>query len=253
MNTSETTQLKLVVDADSILYTACYGSQLVNRKDGPVYTEEAILESFNIEKAYMLFCYTVAGISAAVYKEKEQTVDTEIIFSPKKVFRHKLSSIYKANRKPSTIVGIADLKMLVQERIGATQVDDMEADDIVISRAYEEENVVIACIDKDIYTHSPVDCFNYKKWLWVEKLPQEIIERNYWHQALMGDPTDGIKGAKGVGDVKAAKLVDSPWFDWDTYRMQFESEELAVLSMQLVRLDQYKKGELELWTNTKTQ
>ena len=84
-------------------------------------------------------------------------------------------------------------------------------------------------------------------------LPQEIIERNYWHQALMGDSTDGIKGAKGVGDVKAAKLVDSPWFDWDTYCMQFASHEEAVLSMQLVRLDQYKKGELELWTNTKTQ
>jgi len=235
-------EVNLVIDADSILYTSCYRNQDIEK------------QHWFPELAYKDFCSTVSNIESAVYKQydlqKTDKLNTEIIFSPKKTFRHDLTNSYKANRKPTFIVGIKELKQMVSIRLGMTQIDNMEADDIVITRAYEKENVVIACIDKDIYTHSPVDCFNYKKWEWTEGLSEEQIDTNYWIQALMGDSTDGIKGAKGIGPKTAEKIVYSiDGFDYDKYVSYFDSEEDAVLSMRLVRLDQYKNNKLKLWEN----
>jgi len=125
----------------------------------------------------------------------------------------------------------------------------IEADDIVITRAYEEENVYIACIDKDIFTHSPVECFNYNKWEWTDAVSPEDIENEYYYQAIMGDSTDGITGAKGIGKKGAENIVYNGFAqmtDQDFIEV-FESEEEAILNMRLVRMDQFKKGELVLW------
>lgn len=235
----------LAIDADSILYTSCYRNQ-----------DNELMHWFP-ELAYKDFCTTISNIESALYRQynldQKDRIKTEIVFSPKKTFRHDLTETYKSNRKPTLIKGISELKQLVSIRLGMTQVENLEADDIVITRAYEEENVVIACIDKDIYTHSPVDCFNYKKWEWIPGKDQQEIEDNYWIQAMLGDSTDGIEGAKGIGQKTAPKIVYSiDGFDYDTYVSKFESEEAAILAMRLVRLDQYstKKG-ITLWENSK--
>lgn len=231
----------LVIDADSLLYTSCYRHQL---DDG-----------CKLELAYMDFVGTIYNIKSAMWKQldlqKDDELDFHIVFSPKHTFRHELTDTYKANRPPTTIIGISQLKRMVKDRIGAIEVALMEADDIVITMAYEMDNVVIACIDKDIYTHSPVMCFNYKRWEWIGALSQEEIEDNYWIQALEGDSTDGIKGAKGVGIKGAEELVYDMFepFTYEKYVDKFDSEDHAILSMRLVRMDQYKKGELVLWQN----
>ncbi len=235
----------LVIDADSMLYQCCYRHQ-----------DEYEERKFCIlELAYMDFVGAIYSIKSKIYGQfdlqKDDSIEFEIIFSPKHTFRHDLTSTYKANRKGTDIVGIPELKSMVQIRLGATEVPLMEADDIVITRAYEKENVIIACIDKDIFTHSPVYCFNYTKWEWIIPSSEEEIEQQYWIQAIMGDSTDGIKGVKGIGKVGAEKLVYDVFepFTYDKYVSLFDSEEDAILSMRLVRLDQYKKGELVLWKN----
>lgn len=231
----------LIIDADSILYTSCYR-----------YQHDLGVE---LELAYMDFCGTVYGIKSAVWKQldlqREDTIETTIIFSPKHTFRHDLTSSYKANRKPSDIIGIGDLKGLVIARIGALELALLEADDIVIWLAYTKPNTIISCIDKDVYMHSPVPCFNYKKWEWIDAKTEAEIETNYWVQAIMGDSADGIKGAKGIGIKGAEKLVYDVMepLTYEKYVSLFESEEDAILSMRLVRLDQFKTGELILWTN----
>jgi 5'-3' exonuclease len=208
-----------------------------------------------LEMAYMDFCGTVYSIKSALWKQKdlqkEDTIVTEIVFSPKYTFRNTLTSSYKANRKPTEIVGIGELKELVMARLDATEMLDIEADDVVIWRAYSKPNVTIACIDKDVYTHSPVDCFNYNKWEWIDGKTDDEIEQAYWIQAIMGDSTDGIKGAKGIGIKGAEKLVYDVFepLTYDKYVSLFESEDDAILSMRLVRLDQFKTGELILWKN----
>jgi 5'-3' exonuclease len=204
--------------------------------------------------AYADFCCKLGNIQTAVYKQldiqKSDTLNTEIVFTPKKLFRKELTPTYKAKRPPRK-PEISELLKLVYNRIGATVIPLMEADDIVITRAYEKENVVIACIDKDVTDHSPVLTFNYNTWEWGRAYCQEEIEDNYWIQALMGDSGDGIKGAKGIGKETAPKIVLDVFepFTYEKYVSYFDSEEDAILSMRLVRMDQYRNGELKLWQN----
>jgi DNA polymerase-1 len=240
----------LVIDADSLLYQCCYRHQY-NYTDfegnDKIYCK--------YELAYMDFVGAIYSMKSKIYGQfdlqKADSIKFEIIFSPKHTFRHNLTSTYKANRKSTNIIGIQELKILVESRLGATEIKLMEADDIVITRAYEKENVIIACIDKDIFKHSPVVCFNYLKWEWIDASTDDEIEQNYWVQAIMGDSTDGIKGAKGIGIKGAEKLVHDVMepLTYDKYVSLFESEKDAILSMRLVRLDQFKTGELVLWKN----
>lgn len=233
----------LVIDADSMAYTSCYRNQVTNGE---------IIEC-DLEWAYIDFVGQIYTIKSLLFKQfdlqKADSIKTEIVFSPKRTFRHELEPNYKANRKPTAIVGIAELKSMVDTRIGRTLVLGLEADDVVISRAYEKENVIIACIDKDIFEHSPVCCFEYKNMRWIGALTQEEIELNYYKQALKGDSTDNIKGAKGIGEKGAEKLCNDVLnpMDYATFISKFDTEEDAVLSMRLVRLDQYKNGQLILW------
>ena len=247
----------LVIDADSLLYTSCYRHQVIVDKG----TYEDFFgtqqqEGFtycNLELAYMDFVSSISRMKSAIWSKfeltKEDSIEFEIVFSPKKTFRNNLSPTYKANRKPSTIVGIGELKQLVVNRLGATEIKNLEADDIVITRAYEKENVIIGCIDKDIYTHSPVSCINYNKWEWTDAVDKETIEEEYYYQAIMGDSTDGIKGVVGIGKTGARALVSNALepMTYEKYVSLFDTEEDAILSMRLIRMDQYKKGELVLW------
>ena len=230
----------LVIDADSMLYTSCYRHQDID------------LMHWHPELAYKDFCNTVGNVESALYKQydlqKEDKIITELVFSPKKTFRNDLSEAYKAKRKPTMIVGIPELKQMVSIRLGMTQINNLEADDIVITRAYEEKNVIIACIDKDIYTHSPVPCFNYKKWEWVEASDEQQIEDEYIYQTIMGDSTDGIRGVEGKGKVFAQNFVYGiDGWNYQDWIDLFPSREEAIMTMQLCRMDQYKKGKIELW------
>lgn len=239
----------LVVDADSLLYQCCYRHQF----DFDFGYKETPIKMCRLELAYMDFVGAIYAMKSKIYGQfdlqKADSIEFEIVFSPKHTFRHDLTSTYKANRKGTDIVGIPELKILVESRLGATEIPLMEADDIVITRAYEKENVIIACIDKDIFTHSPVYCFNYSKWEWITPSSEEEIEQRYWVQAIMGDSIDGIKGAKGIGIKGAEKLVYDIMepLTYEKYVSLFETEDDAILSMRLVRLDQFKTGELVLW------
>jgi len=56
----------------------------------------------------------------------------------------------------------------------------------------------------------------------------------------MGDSTDGIQGAQDIGPVNAekwvSKYVGEP-FSWSDFTEVFGDEHLAILAMNLVRMD----------------
>lgn len=241
----------LVIDADSMLYTSCYRNQNTNGEDIVC----------DIEWAYIDFVGQIYNLKSLLFKQfdlqKTDSIKIEVIFSPKKTFRHDLEPSYKANRKGTAIVGIQELKTIVDTRIGRTLLLGFEADDVVISRAYENTcpntEVVIACIDKDILLHSPVWCIDYKNFTFHMPKSQEEIELAYFKQAIKGDASDNIKGVKGIGEVGAEKLCNDLFnpMDFDKFVSLFDTEEDALLSMRLVRLDQCKNGKLVLWEGRK--
>jgi len=71
-----------------------------------------------------------------------------------------------------------------------------------------------------------------------------------YYQALMGDATDNIKGANGVGKVKANKLLEECVTKEDYYTstlIGFKGDkELMLLNYRLVDMTQFNTGRLLL-------
>jgi rRNA-processing protein FCF1 len=240
-----TMEYKIVIDADSIIYKACYRHQ----------------EPFNAELTYFEFCAEIGKITGAFFAddspfeyEKGDKLNVEIVLSPKVSFRNELYTEYKAKRKRNVVEGIKDLKKLVLERLNTitTVVKNVEADDIVIRRAYDEK-AVVAAIDKDVINACPTATYDYNKFKWGTPNSQTKIERWYLTQALMGDSTDNIPGAPGVGKVTADKIINDIVRDegrepnfWDIVP-HFDSEMEARLSMLLVRMDMWDGKKVNYW------
>ena len=150
----------IAIDADSLIYKACYRHQMHHTTKTP-YTKEEILASFNLELAYFEFCQEVGKIRSAPFSgtnpiltyEKGDDVQVKIVLSPRKSFRQDIFPEYKANRskKPSTVVGIKDLKILVLKRLKdwTILIPNVEADDIVNYYA-REHGYMVSAIDKDV-------------------------------------------------------------------------------------------------------
>lgn len=129
-------------------------------------------------------------------------------------FRYKIYPEYKANRKtlprPKHLEGIKEHLIL---RWGARIALGMEADDALgISqdkrfRGYFVGNSIICSIDKDLQ-QIPGNHYNFVKKETTFVTPEDAF-RYFYRQILTGDTADNIKGAKGIGPVKADKILKS--------------------------------------------
>jgi len=208
---------------------------------------------------YLEFCNEVKMCEQAVWEKdpyaKPDSVEWEIVMSPKKTFRNDLYPLYKANRPKSPLEGISALRALVMERLPITLIDNVEADDLVCYRANNGQVDYIAAIDKDVIRQASVDVYNYKKKDWHPAAKD--IEANVWHQTLTGDATDGIPGIKGVGPKTADKYMKEltafgQTVQWIDIVNLFGSEEEALLNRRLIDLGQIddivdNKAILKLW------
>jgi 5'-3' exonuclease len=140
--------------------------------------------------------------------------------------RKALLPTYKANRPEKDAVAVEQLR-LVQDRLRADGrllwgVDGYEADDIIaaaVARAVERGHGVLVCsADKDLLQllrHPGVEVMRtYNGWeRWdaakvraPDKFGLEPCQIPDW-LALVGDASDNIKGANGIGPKKATALL----------------------------------------------
>ena len=233
---TEWNEINIAIDADSLCYKACYRHQVPGGVD--------------IEQAFMEFGYEIGKIKSAVFKlvkyEPGDKVVPIIVLSPKKTFRNELSSEYKSNRKEKEpIHGIKQLKLMIMHRVPQVSMvaPGIEADDIIIYLA-NNENMLISAIDKDVLHASPTSCYNYNQRRWENSSMTWEIEAWYVKQALMGDSGDNIKGAEDIGEVRAQTFInkyEGDMFSWSHFVDMFGDESLALLAMNLVRMDRVFK------------
>lgn len=226
--------INIAIDADSIAYKACYRHQ----------TEDGC----DIELAYFEFCQEIGKIRSAPFTgneplfvyEKGDSVDIVICFSPKKTFRNEIYPEYKANRKTSNIVGVTELTKLVATRLKQwiMIVKNQEADDIVNYLA-RTKNYLVAAIDKDVINANPTHTYNYNTFKWNQPNSQWKIDQWYLYQTLLGDNTDNIKGAKGIGKVKAQEIIDNGADCLDDIEPYFKNRTDLMINHWLVRMDQF--------------
>jgi len=237
---------KLAIDADSLVYKA-----MLRHADDK-----------NLELAYMEFCGEVMKQKSKLFKsnanpkgivtyQKGDEVFTLILLSPSKSFRNEISENYKTNRPPPD-PRIVQLKKMIMQRLGDRIwiKKGIEADDAMIY-FMNRENYFGAAIDKDVKNASTMFVLDYNKGTWQLPSTTSRIEEWYVEQSIMGDSTDGIRGVDGMGVAKARKFIKKfngrpSYEDWISL---FGTEEDAILSMQLVRMDQYSpETGITLWS-----
>ena len=232
LTNTNTNFIGIAIDADSLIYKACYRHQIPN--NGGV----------DIEKAWLEFCYEIGKIRSAIFRiipyDKNTEIKPLIILSPKTTFRHKLSSLYKSHRMVG-IHGIKQLKIMCMHRMGdwALVAPEIEADDMCIYYA-KHHNYLVSAIDKDVIHACPTSCYDYNKREWNQPNMGYQVEAWYVKQALMGDTADCIKGAPDIGEKRAQAWVDKfigEPYSWSQYVDMFGDESLALQAMNLVRMD----------------
>lgn len=173
-----------------------------------------------------------------------KTDSYQLVLSPKKNFRYSVSSDYKSNRKKPKVelLLLKPLRKYMLKEMGAIIFNDVEADDVCVSRMYAKPGEYVLChIDKDLNQAYGIH-YNYNT---QETYIVDKEEADFWFfkQSLEGDSVDGIKGCPRVGKIKALKLLTElkePTNDdyWEAilacYIKAGKDEEFAIRQAQLV-------------------
>lgn len=117
---------------------------------------------------------------------------------------------YKGNRKDARKpVHYDSLREYLISKWGFTVVDGQEADDAMGIKAYElpEDSSCIMTIDKDLDMIRGWH-YNFVKEDLYYVTEKEAI-KNFYIQILTGDRVDNIPGIKGIGPVKAKKILEN--------------------------------------------
>lgn len=151
----------------------------------------------------------------------------EFYLTGKGNFRYSIYNDYKANRSPSEKPKFLDgVRDYLIERWGAEVVEGQEADDRMATRACEEGyNYIIASTDKD-FLQVPCWIYNWTKKIWSKPSEKEA-NLSLYTQMLTGDRVDNIPGIKGVGPVKAGKILkgcDTEESMWDSVLEAYEGD-----------------------------
>ena len=198
----------LLVDGNSLLYRAYFafggGGVSLSHDGRPTHATYGFLNMLtraivDITPTHLAVCFDMRG----------------------KTFRHDLYSDYKATRKPTPedlIAQLADTREILSELgIAVVQKQGFEADDLIGALSKRMPSIILTA-DKDAFqlirdgvelalTKSGVTTLD----IWNESrvtreiglTPTQMIDL----KAIMGDASDNIPGAKGIGEKGATALV----------------------------------------------
>jgi len=199
--------MRALIDADSIVHKAWYVVE-----NQPLTDSEKIAEGLEV----------IASMEMSMFNEAEDELGTcfdgfEYFFTTcTKNFRNDLVNDYKATRKEKNPL----LYVLLREYMESVQgdihySDTKEADDLIpeIIKLYglKPTEYCIFRIDKDLAQIEGFH-FNYYKnkegnYKGLSYIGKREAFKNFCKLILMGDSSDNIKGAKGVGDKTSDKLL----------------------------------------------
>jgi len=240
--------MALLIDADWLLYSACSACEYDIRWDewiNTLHLEQADAKSY---------------ITHQVHKWQEATGQQQLVMclSSYPTFRHDLSPEYKANRtgrrKP---LGLRDLRSWLSQEYPTRCHDCLEADDVmgILMTSGTFRDPIMVTADKDMRTIPG-------RLLRMDVMENNTVgdaNRNWMIQALVGDTSDNYPGLKGIGPVKAEKLLaDCKTLPemWDAvvnaYRKGGETFGNALLNARMARILRYGEydfvsGTVELW------
>lgn len=183
-------------------------------------------------------------------------------------FRYTIYPEYKGNRPKQRPEHLQLCKEHLVHEYRALMSSGCEADDLIGIAAYKHlelgDDYVIVSIDKDLNMleglhYSPEITRGGKVVKETKRYhvsPTDAI-RFFYTQLLTGDTTDNIKGAAGIGKVKAAKLLDGLLLEKEFYeaiRPYYSCEEEMELNAKCLWIWRKENDDVtERWKEFKDQ
>lgn len=220
----------VLFDADSLVYQSIYKViSLTEIKE--MYSKGETRYTIELEilqRGYDRFEKIVFDIINEI-EERYNVVQISYFFTKcKRNFRKEIDPTYKANRKGNKWVG-ALRDYLIHNLDNAFASDEYEADDLIYlnTELMEVDDYIICGIDKDLrqiaglhYDYYQVKVKSELGTYLLDEFGKEIKKRkgfiyvtpeealdNKFKMLLIGDVSDNVKGVKGIGEVKASKLL----------------------------------------------
>jgi DNA polymerase-1 len=131
---------------------------------------------------------------------------------------------YKGNRTQPKPKHLKKVKAYLKKQWKAVVAVNEEADDLIaIESTKLQHQCCIISVDKD-FKQIPTHFYNYVKREHLFITPDEAI-KFFYQQILMGDSADNIIGIKGVGPVKAARMLEDVDTEVDMFNVCVEAYE----------------------------
>jgi len=220
--------MKLLIDADYIVYKACAAAEdEINFGDDVILVVSKFSEAMkNVER----------DLTRIKTEFMWDTPDMILFFSDSKNFRKKIFADYKGHRNRKKPCGYRRVISELGKRYELIRLPELEADDAMGIYATEHPGNIIVSPDKDM-RQIPGMLYDMKETVTIE--PEE---GRRWHliQTLAGDQTDGYGGCPGIGVKRAVTLFDEGGYNWDVVVKAFAGkdlgEDVALMNAQLARI-----------------
>ena len=236
--------MKLLIDADYIVYKACAGA------------EDEIDWGDDVITVVSKFSEAMRNVERDLTKIKGEFMwdvpEMILFFSDSKNFRKKIYPEYKGHRNRKKPCGYRRVITDLGERYELIRLPELEADDSMGIYATEHPGNIIVSPDKDM-RQIPGKLFDMKETVTID--PEE---GRRWHliQSLAGDQTDGYGGCPGIGVKRAVTLFEESGYNWDVVVKAFADkdlgEDVALMNAQLAKILTNKDydGQVIPWTPT---
>ena len=220
--------MKLLIDADYIVYKSCAGA------------ETEIDWGDDVIMVVSKFSEAMANVQRELVKIKSHFMwdvpEILLFFSDSVNFRKKIFPSYKGHRNRKKPCGYRRVISELAEQYGVIRMPTLEADDAMGIYATENPGNIIVSPDKDM-RQIPGKLFNMDELI---EITEE--EGRQWHliQTLAGDQTDGYSGVPGIGVKRAVTLFGECGYSWDTVVKAFTDKDLteedALINARLAKI-----------------
>ena len=220
--------MKLLVDADYIVYKSCAGA------------ETDIDWGDDVIMVVSKFSEAMTNVQRELSKIEQQflwdTPEMVLFFSDSKNFRKKIYPDYKGHRNRKKPCGYKRVIRALGLTYEVIVMETLEADDAIGIFATANPGNVVVSPDKDM-KQIPGKLYDLKEHHDITPLDGH---KWHWIQTLAGDQTDGYSGVPGYGVKTAAKLFDTNGYVWEEILGAFESKGLtrddALLNARLAKI-----------------
>ena len=239
----------LLIDADILAYHVSAANQHTYK-----FGDDAVaVDVGDIETAFEL---ADKKISELIHKLKAKDVIICLSCKTRDGFRRKILPTYKSNRtnveRPTQLQAVKDyLARVYTSKLW----EGLEADDVmgILSTEPHKGKRIIVSEDKDMQTIEGW-LYNPRNDTAAKYISMDHAHRFHMLQTLMGDAVDGYKGCKGIGKIKANRLLDNtPQKNWwrmvvNTYEAVGMTEGDALVQARVARILRHvDRGTYPLW------